>query len=79
MDQLSSRFGPSRGQVGILVCRSIEDRALLLERCKDTANDRRGYMLVLEDKDVVELVRIYSNDRDNIFESLRHQWNSLIN
>jgi len=78
VDQLSSRFGPSRGQVGILVCRSIEDRALLLERCKDTANDRRGYMLVLEDKDVEELVRIYNNDRDNIFEGFRQQWNNLI-
>jgi hypothetical protein len=50
-----------------------------LERCKDTAKDRRGYMLVLEDKDVEELVRIYNNDRDNIFEGFRCQWNNLIN
>ncbi|WP_260415152.1 hypothetical protein [Pseudomonas cichorii] len=79
VDQISSRFGPSRGQVGILVCRSLDDRSLLLERCKDTAKDKRGYILVLEDKDIENLVRVYNDERDNIFESFRKQWSDLIN
>jgi len=56
VDQLSSRFSPSRGQVGILVVRSVADKELLLRRCKDTANDRRGYILVLDDIDLKLLI-----------------------
>lgn len=56
VDQLSSRFSPSRGQVGILVVRSVADKALLLQRCKDTANDHRGFILVLDDADLKALI-----------------------
>lgn len=78
IDQLSSRFSPSRGQVGILVCRSIQDRQLLLQRCKDTAQDRRGFMMVLDDEDVEELVRIYAENPAAVFNGLRRQWDLLI-
>lgn len=57
VDQLSSRFSPSRGQVGILVVRSIQNKALLLKRCKDTADDHRGFILVLDDSDLKQLVK----------------------
>jgi len=56
IDQLAGRFSPSRGQVGILVVRSIQDKALLLRRCKDTAGDQRGFILVLDDADLKELI-----------------------
>lgn len=78
IDQLSSRFGPSRGIVGILVCRSIEDRQLLLRRCRDTANDRRGYILVLDDNDIETLVKCYNLEPNKVFEIFREQWSYLI-
>lgn len=70
LDQLAGRFAPSRGQVGILVVRSIRDRPLLINRCRDTAKDHRGFILVLDDNDLAHLVEqrksiIYgSNDHD---------------
>lgn len=56
LDQLSGRFSPSRGQFGILVCRSVSDRKKLDAMCRDTARDSRGYMIVLDDADLRALV-----------------------
>jgi hypothetical protein len=79
IDQLSSRFGPSRGKVGILVCRGLLDRPLLYKRCADTARDQRGYILVLTDQDIVSLIReIQAGSNDDRFETLRSQFGDLI-
>lgn len=56
VDQLSGRFSPSRGQVGILTCRTVEDKVRLAARCKDTAKDSRGFIVVLDDSDVFALL-----------------------
>lgn len=56
LDQLSSRFSPSRGQVGILICRVIGDKDLFLRRCRDTANDQRGFIIPLDDADILEVL-----------------------
>lgn len=83
IDQLAGRFSPSRGQVGILVCRSIEDRELLQQRCVDTAKDGRGYILALDDSDVRKLVEYYLGAHDwdgsrQNFPLLKSLWSGLI-
>ena len=55
-DQLTSRFGHQRGFFGVLVCRSLENRARAVAAGRDAANDGRGYMIVLEDTDIVSML-----------------------
>jgi hypothetical protein len=57
LDQLSGRFGHQRGFFGMILCRRMDDRTRIIERCRDTANDNRGYMLVLEDQDLISLLQ----------------------
>lgn len=79
VDQLAGRFGPSRGQVGLLICRSVEDNERLGRRCRDTALDHRGYIIHLTDEDLRKLVKEYtaSNGGDQ-YPLLRAKFNKLI-
>ena len=65
LDQISGRFSPSRGQFGIIVCRNIDDKELFYKRCKDTAQDQRGYVIALDDKDIFQLLEWRINDEGN--------------
>lgn len=56
LDQLSGRFSPSRGQLGLLVCRQLSDKPLFMQRCRDTAVDQHGYIIPLDDDDIASLV-----------------------
>lgn len=56
IDQLTGRFSAHRGNFGILICRSVEKKRDLLARCKDVVNAGRGFVLVLDDSDVAQLL-----------------------
>ncbi|MFC5863451.1 hypothetical protein ACFPT7_14190 [Acidicapsa dinghuensis] len=57
-DQLKGRFGRKRGNFGLLVCRRIDNPDLMLKRCKDIVNNSDQIILVLEDVDIRELIRL---------------------
>ncbi|MCK2183856.1 hypothetical protein [Halomonas getboli] len=79
IDQISGRFSPSRGWVGILVCRSLKDKKRMVQRCIDTVNDQRGYVIVLDDGDVEEIVEEYaSNEGSQDHTGLRKKWEEIV-
>ncbi|MBU4613143.1 hypothetical protein IMZ29_22160 [Achromobacter sp. GG226] len=79
VDQLAGRFGPSRGVVGILICRSVKNENLLFERCRDTAKDNRGFIIHLTDEDLKKVVQDYvDSDGKSDYPVLRKKFRSLI-
>lgn len=79
LDQLAGRFGPSRGQVGILVCRSVIDQKKLERSCADTARDMRGFIITLTDIELERLVRDYiSSNGGAEYRILREKFTKLV-
>lgn len=56
IDQLEGRFNARRGMFGILLCRSVQDKATMIQRCKDVMHDNKGFIIVLDDTDIVTLL-----------------------
>ncbi len=79
LDQLAGRFSPNRGRFGILVCRTIADKALFTTRCRDTANAQQGYIIALDDEDLRALVVARkAGDPKDAFPFLRRRFNALV-
>src|SRR5207302_255352 len=79
LDQLSGRFSPSRGRFGLLVCRHFEKKELFIRRCRDTAQDERGFIIALDDEDLAALVQ--ARKQQNVtkqFELLKERFDQLI-
>jgi len=57
--QIRSRLAPGRGQLGIIVCRSLNDRETVLERCKDvfSTSQNQQVVMVLSDDEIIELAK----------------------
>jgi hypothetical protein len=79
LDQIAGRFGPSRGQVGLLVCRSFADKELFLQRCRDTAADQRGFVMPFDDQDLTALVKARrEGDRLGLFALLKERFDAIV-
>lgn len=68
LDQLSGRFSPNRGQIGFLVCRTIDNMDRFINRCRDTFADQRGLIIPLVDNDIIELLQNYDNWHSNFMD-----------
>ena len=65
VDQLAGRFGVNRGKVGILLCRTLANRAKLIQRCRDTLADGRGLILPLTDENIAALLKAKADEPDS--------------
>ena len=79
LDQLGGRFSPNRGKLGLLLCRNLDNRARFIERCRDTAIDDRGFILVMEDCDLIEYLELVANGARNAINGrLRSRYEELV-
>lgn len=56
IDQMLGRFDHNRGRFGIVTCRKIDKKKLLLNRCRDLAKPGAGYIICLEDDDLLKML-----------------------
>ncbi|MDD7973189.1 hypothetical protein [Roseinatronobacter alkalisoli] len=79
LDQLSGRFAVNRGQLGMLLYRTVENYGRLCARCRDAAQDGRGFMLALGDEQVTEFLNLIADgQRAAIDARLQAMFNELI-
>lgn len=62
LDQLQGRFSKKRGNVGILVCRSLDNPELMLKKCRDVVHNTEGIIIVLTDDDVRALLHLKNTE-----------------
>lgn len=80
LDQLSGRFGHQRGFFGLLLCRSIENKDRTIASCRDTAADGRGFMMALDDQDIVEMLQLVGQgQRSEIDRHLARRFDEIAN
>jgi len=79
IDQLLGRFSPRRGMFGILICRSVEDKQLLLQRRRDAVHENKGFIIVLDDTDIENLLKMRDvTDEPGIDAFLKAKFDQLI-
>ena len=69
LDQLSGRFSPNRGRVGFLLCRTIDNMNLFINRCQDTYRDDRGLIIPLVDEDIINILTNDNNWNTNYIDN----------
>lgn len=72
IDQLLGRFDDNRGYLGIVTCRSIDNRPLLLKRCQDLAKAGRAFIMVLDDNDLKDLLEARKYGDEMRLEGILH-------
>ena len=78
LDQLTGRFSHVRGFLGILCCRSFDDKRRFIDRCKDSATHRGHYVVVFDDADIDIMLRnVEQSDREQNDRFLRQRFAEL--
>lgn len=78
-DQLAGRLTEKVGKFGILACRTQTDAPLIAQRALDLANAERKFILVLDDDQIGNLVRMkLVGDEDGIDAFLHTQFRPLL-
>jgi hypothetical protein len=57
----------------------MDNKHKFIERCRDAALDSRGYVIPLDDEDIIQMLTAISNDNRKAIESfLRARFDRLI-
>ncbi|MHA1285196.1 MAG: hypothetical protein ACTSQP_22075 [Promethearchaeota archaeon] len=65
--QLENRLGKKIGKFGLLIVRKVKDKKKCIKHCKKILDNNEKYIIVLEDKDIFDLIeaKIYNPNEIN--------------
>jgi hypothetical protein len=69
LDQMYGRFSKKRGYFGAITCRDNLNKALILSKCRDYANEEK-YIIVLDDKDIIKMLEFRKTDNEQGIDDL---------
>jgi len=75
IDQLYGRFGMNTTHFGVIVCRDIKNKDLLIKRIKDQVIKGKGYVICLTDHDIYLLHQMRISEQ---WKGIREHMNSLL-
>jgi hypothetical protein len=79
LDQLAGRFSANRGWVGLLTVRTFLNRDQFVRRCRDTAQEQRGFIIPLADEDIHAMLEmIQRNKRRDIDAHVERIFGQLV-
>lgn len=73
LDQITGRFSDKRGEFGAILCRKVDDRQAIIEKCVDIVNRNHGYVLVLDDNDLKRLIGFHAERSEEAIDSFFRQ------
>jgi len=77
-DQISNRLIDEVGKFGLLVCRTVDDKEAVKERCDAILADNNKHVIVLTDEDVIYLLDLSADsDTDEINDFMDNKIRSL--
>lgn len=79
IDQLIGRFNDHRGKFGILSCRDVDNKSLLIQRCRDAVRNNQGYIIYISDSDLIKMLNEKSQMNEKGIERLLYKkYNEII-
>jgi len=80
LDQITGRFSHVRGFLGFLCCRSFDNKERFIERCRDAAINRSNFVIVLDDQDIIIMLKnVEQGIRSDNDRFLRHRLSEISN
>lgn len=78
LDQISGRLDDIIGRFGIITCRKIDNKDGLLKKTKDSLLRQQNHIIVLEDTDIIEMLKLKKDNKlDDIDSFLEEKLKKL--
>lgn len=79
LDQMVGRLSPNKGKFGIILCRTIENERLFIQRCKDSYIADHGLIIPFTDNDIIKILENYKEGIDYADKLLSDKAREIMN
>lgn len=78
LDQMIGRLTVNKGMLGIITCRTINNKKLFIERCRDSFKNGHGLIIPLTDDDLISALEGLKTDNPKKLEEILNETKNTI-